>query len=392
MNLHILDKEVQEYISEHLDTDVLSLLFKKTPFPNVSFKELVEQIESKSKSKKKLPSWFSASNIYYPNKLNISQTSSETTADYKAGITYGKTLLDVTGGFGVDSYAFSKKIDRVYHLEENEELSQIASHNFKALKADAITVVSGDGLKFLSTSKIDFDWIFIDPSRRTKNKEKVFFLSDCQPDVTQHLDVLFSKSNNILIKAGPLLDLDAGTKELKYTKEIHIVAVNNEVKELLWVLKKGYDDSILVKTINLHKNDKQVFSFNLEEEKEATSTYSEPQTYLYEPNTATLKSGAYKLAGERHGLKKLNQHSHLYTSTQLSKFPGRIFKIQQVVPYNNKYFKSLGIKKANVTVRNFPISVASIRKKLKLKDGGENYLFFTKNMLDELIVISCKKT
>lgn len=391
MNKHILKSEVQDYILEHLHTDVLSLLFAKSPFQNVSMKELVEQIEAKAKSTKKLSTWFSTSNIYYANKLNISQTSSELTANYKTGIVNGKTLLDVTGGFGVDSYAFSKKVKQIYHLEENNELSTIASHNFKQLEALNIEVICGNGLSFLSDSNINFDWIYLDPSRRTEKQEKVYFLSDCIPDVTKHLDLLFSKSSNLLIKAGPLLDLDAGIGQLKNIFEVHIVGVENEVKELLWVLKKGYSGPIQVRTVNLIKNLKQEFVFYNHEEKHAVSEYSLPENYLYEPNAPILKSGAYRLLGERYGLKKLNQHSHLYTSTRLIEFPGRRFKIDEVIPFSKKRLKSFEFDKANITVRNFPITVSEIRKKTQLKDGGEIYLFFTKNSSSQLIVIKCTK-
>ncbi|MGB3152554.1 MAG: class I SAM-dependent methyltransferase [Maribacter sp.] len=354
-------------------------------------KELVEQIEAKAKSTKKLSTWFSTSNIYYANKLNISQTSSELTANYKTGIVNGKTLLDVTGGFGVDSYAFSKKVKQIYHLEENNELSTIASHNFKQLEALNIEVICGNGLSFLSDSNINFDWIYLDPSRRTEKQEKVYFLSDCIPDVTKHLDLLFSKSSNLLIKAGPLLDLDAGIGQLKNIFEVHIVGVENEVKELLWVLKKGYSGPIQVRTVNLIKNLKQEFVFYNHEEKHAVSEYSLPENYLYEPNAPILKSGAYRLLGERYGLKKLNQHSHLYTSTRLIEFPGRRFKIDEVIPFSKKRLKSFEFDKANITVRNFPITVSEIRKKTQLKDGGEIYLFFTKNSSSQLIVIKCTK-
>lgn len=391
MNEHLLQHEVQQFINDHLNTDVLSLLFTKSPFPNISIQELVEQIEAKSKSRKKLPTWFATSNIYYANKLNISQTSSETTADYKANLVSGKSLMDMTGGFGIDSFAFSKKMKRVIHLEENVLLSQTANHNFQKLRAENIEVIRGDAFQFLWDTSIEFDWIYLDPSRRTDTNEKVYYLSDCNPDVTKHLDYLFSKSQNILIKTGPLLDLDAGIGQLKHTHEVHIIGVENEVKELLWVLKKGYSGPIKIKTVNIGKKINHEFSFFLHEEQQAVSDFSSPRNYLYEPNATILKSGAYRLLGEQFGLCKLNQHSHLYTSAHLKEFPGRIFKIDKVIPYSKKNLKSIGIEKANITIRNFPISVSEIRKKTKIKDGGDIYLFFTKSIFDHLIIICCSK-
>ncbi len=391
MNKYLLQQEAQEFIDENLHTDVFALLFTKSPFPNISMQELVEQIEAKSKSRKKLPTWFATSEIYYANKLNISQSSSELTANYKANLVRGKSLLDMTGGFGVDSFAFSQKVDRVYHLEENIKLSQIAEHNFKKLKADNIEVITSDGFKFLLGSSKEFDWIYIDPSRRTDSNQKVYYLSDCTPDVTQHLDILFSKSNNILIKTGPLLDLDAGMRQLNHINKIHIVAVENEVKELLWVLKKGFSGPIEINTVNIDKKSNQEFSFYLQEEQQATSDYSLPQKYLYEPNATLLKSGAYRLIGQRFALKKLNQHSHLYTSVELKEFPGRVFKIDKVMPYTKKNMKSIGFGKANITIRNFPLSVAEIRKKTKLKDGGDVFMFFTRDSGKNLTIIICSK-
>lgn len=391
MNQHLLTDEVQRYILDNLNTDVLELLFTKSPFPKISIQELVEQIEAKAKCKKKLPTWFATSNIYYANKLNISQTSSEITANYKAALVDGKTLLDITGGFGVDSYAFSKKIENVYHLEENVNLSKIASHNFRQLKAENIKVIPGDGLQYVADNAVTYDWIYLDPSRRNDKNKRVYFLSECKPNVPQNLDALFTKTSNLLIKTGPLLDLEAGLEELKHVYAIHIIGVDNEVKELLWILKKGYTGPVQIKTVNLAKASIQEFSFLLHDEKEAVSTFSLPQEHLYEPNATILKSGAYRLAGKEFGLNKLHQHSHLYTSNELKDFPGRTFKIDWVIPYNKKSMKSLGFQKANITTRNFPISVAKIRKITKWGEGGENYLFFTKNQLEELIVISCEK-
>ncbi|MFS4457173.1 THUMP-like domain-containing protein [Maribacter sp. 2304DJ31-5] len=391
MNTYILKKEVQGYISDNLQMDPLKLLFKKTIFPHILQKELVEQIESKARSKKKLPTWFSREGIYYPNKLNISQTSSETTAEYKSKLVNGETLADLTGGFGVDSYAFSKKVKRVFHLEKNESLSAIAKHNFSILDANTIETFAEDGIKFLSMADQHFDWLYIDPSRRAKNNEKVYFLEDCEPNVIEHLELFLSKSPNILIKTGPLLDISTGLKQLKHTREIHIVALNNEVKEVLWILQRNYKDTVALKTINIKKEATETFDFKMEEEKNAQVHCSEPLTYLYEPNSSILKAGAYRLIGERFGLKKLHQHSHLYTSNELISFPGRRFKIGTLGPYNKKTMKSIGVKKANITTRNFPYSVAAIRKKTKLTDGGTRYLFFTTNLKKELIVLNTIK-
>lgn len=380
MNKNILHTGVQNFISENLNADIMSVLLRKDIFEHVSSKELVQQIESKKKCKKKLPLWFKTPKIYYPEKLNIEQTSSEITAQYKAEIVKGKSLLDMTGGFGIDSYYFSKKIDTVSHVEIDVNLAQISQYNFEVLGAKNIQNFNADGLSFLSQSDKQFDWIYIDPSRRNLKKGKVVFLEDYTPNITTHKDLLFSKADNILLKTAPLLDLSAGMKTLKHVKEIHIVAVNNEVKELLWWLNNGFMEEPIIKTINLKTNCREIFDFKTNEESQSASILSKPKKYLYEPNASLLKSGAFKLIGQRFKLEKLHQHTHLYTSDQYIDFPGRRFLISHVHPYNKSTMRAFAFQKANITTRNFPESVSSIRKKFKIKNGGDTYLFFFKNL------------
>ncbi|WP_394972536.1 class I SAM-dependent methyltransferase [uncultured Croceitalea sp.] len=369
----------------------MSVLLKKQQFEGVSQKELAEQLEAKKKSQNKLPTWFATPLIYYPNKLNIEQTSSEQTAKYKADIVRGKSLIDITGGFGIDSYFFSQKIDSTIHCEIDQNLSKIAAYNFKILGVENTTFKTKNGIEFLQHSNFKFDWIFADPSRRNDSKGKVFLLKDCLPNIPDELDVIFEKTKNVLIKTSPLLDIKQGISELQFVKEIHVIAVKNEVKELLWVLEKGYKGELKIKTVNLLKESQQNFDFTLSEEKTSTSEFASPATYLYEPNAAILKSGGFKAVGNSFKLQKLHEHSHLYTSNSLVDFPGRCFKISSVISYSRKDIAKLGLKKANVTTRNFPESVSTIRKKLKIMDGGENYLFFTTDINNQRIVIHCQK-
>ena len=391
MNTNILDKNVQEFIANNLNSDITKLILKGSPFEMVSIQELSNQIVSKQKAKSKLPSWFNVKNIYYPPKISIEQTSSETTASYKAKLVSGKSLIDITGGFGVDAFYFSKKFKNVIHSEINEELSKIVAYNYQQLKTDNIQTIASDGLEFLKNYPQKFDCIYIDPSRRNDLKGKVFLLKDCLPNVPENIDFLFTKSNTILIKNSPMLDISSTLNELKYVKEIHVVAVNNEVKELLFLLEKEYESIIQVKTVNLLKNNTQEFIFNIDSKQNLK--YSLPVNYLYEPNAAILKSGGFNEVASQYKTNKLHQHSHLYTSEELViDFPGRTFKIENIYPYNKKKLKKqLTISKANITTRNFPKSVAQIRIETKLKDGGDTYLFFTTNCNNELIVICCSK-
>ncbi|MBO3097950.1 class I SAM-dependent methyltransferase [Gelidibacter pelagius] len=391
MNSAILHPDVQDYINHNLKTDPTVLILKGISFAGVTTAEVVEQIEAKQKCEKKLPTWFQQPNIYYPNKLNIEQTSSEMTAEYKSRLISGKTLIDLTGGFGVDAYYFAKLFQQVTHCELDADLSGIVKRNFETLKVSNIITIAEDGLSYLENLPTDYDWIYVDPSRRHDSKGKVFFLKDCLPNIPEHLDILWSRSKNIMIKTSPLLDITIGLNELENVKTMHIVAVNNEVKELLWVLEHGFSGKVKIKTVNLKNSGTEHFEFFMEDEAQVESTYSEPLTYLYEPNSTIMKSGGFSSVSETFGVKKLHKHSHLYTSDTLIEFPGRAFKILKSIPYNKKKIKKLSIEKANITTRNFPDTVQNIRKLFKIKDGGAYYLFFTTDMNNEKMVLVCTK-
>ena len=378
MNSKILNTEVQNFINANLHEEISKIIFRGSPFDGITVQELANQILAKKKSEKKLPTWFQTKNIYYPEKISIEQTSSEVTANYKSKLVNGDSIVDLSGGFGIDSFYFSKKFNEVVHCEINNELSEIVTHNYKQLGINTIQTLAVDGISHIKNNETFYDWIYIDPSRRDDVKGKVFLLQDCAPNVPEELDVLFSKSENILIKVSPILDITSTLRELKNTKEVHIVALNNEVKELLFVLQKGFNQPIMIKTVNLLKENSQHFEFTLEDNTYSESIYSLPEKYLYEPNSAILKSGGFTIITEQFNVKKLHQHSHLYTSNELIDFPGRKFLINSIVPYNKKEIKKIiPNKKANITVRNFPKTVEQIRKETKIADGGDIYLFFT---------------
>ncbi|AWX45760.1 hypothetical protein HME9304_02790 [Flagellimonas maritima] len=369
----------------------MSVLLKKPIFEGISQKELAQQLEAKKKCENKLPTWFNTTKIYYPNKLNIEQTSSELTAQYKSTLINGKTLMDITGGFGVDSYYFSRRMEAVVHCEINPELSKIAAHNFWVLEQKNIDCFIEDGIEYLKLTNQKFDWIYIDPSRRDEKFGKVFLLKDCLPNLPKHLSMIFEKTKNVLIKTSPLLDISKGIKELNYVKEVHVIAIDNDVKELLFVLEFGFKGEITIKTINFVKGIENKFDFQLNEENHIICSFGQPERYLYEPNSAILKSGGFKSVGKVYGLKKLHLNSHLYTCKSLIAYPGRRFEILKTLAYNKKSIQSLSLKKANITVRNFPLSVAELRKKHQIKDGGDDYLFFTTIGKEKLTILKCKK-
>ena len=392
MNKAILNKKVQEFIDVNLRLDTNGLILMKSIFIEVSNKELAEQIIAKLKCKDKLPTWFGLESGLFPVKISIEQTSSEETAKYKASLISGKNIVDLTGGFGVDDFYFSRNFESIIHCELNPELSEITEHNFKELGVGNCTFFAGDGMVLLQNSEEKFDWIYLDPSRRSDVKGKVFLLKDCLPNVPDNLELLFLKSNNVMMKTSPLVDISQGISELKGVKEIHVVAVKNEVKELLWILEKESSGDILIKTVNLIGEDKQEFEFALSSEGNQDLKYSLPLHYLYEPNSAILKSGAFNQVSVQLELFKLNKHSHLYTSQDLIPFPGRSFEIKEVVPFQKKVLKKrFGGSKANITIRNFPKKVDELRKDLNIKDGGDVYLFFTTNRTGEKVCLVCGK-
>lgn len=385
----LLSQHIQQYIIENTGKPVTQLALQKNPFPDVEWTEVINQVAAREKAKDKLPTWFGAKNIIYPSRISVEQTSSEAAAKYKASLVSGESLIDLTGGFGIDDYYFSKTVNNVTHCELNVELSAIAKHNFKLLGADNIECVPGDSFDTLHVLDSKYDWIYIDPARRNDAKGKVFILKDCLPNVPQYLDTYFKYAHRILVKTAPILDISAGLAELHSVKEIHIVAVNNEVKELLWELQKGFTGTPELIAVNLTKDSEATFRASYEPADEAS--YSFPEKYLYEPNAAIMKSGAFDAVAHHYGIAKLHRHTQLYTSDELIPFEGRRFAVDNVIPYQKAEMKPLEGKKMNVTTRNFPLSVEDIRKKWKIKDGGDTYAFFTTNIKNEKVVLICSK-
>jgi 16S rRNA G966 N2-methylase RsmD len=390
MQLSLLSAEIQEYIHNSLQVNISKLALSKNPFPEVDWKEIINQIVSKNKSQHKLPTWFNTDNIYYPPSISIEQTSSEITAKYKSELIFGTSLIDLTGGFGVDDYYFSKKFERVIHCERNVALSEIVQHNYGVLNVNNITCLAQNSTEVIEQSENAFDWIYIDPSRRSDVKGKVFLLKDCLPNVPENLSLYFSKSQSILIKTAPILDITAGCMELENIKSIHIVAIENEVKEILWLLEKGYDDEIELFAVNIQKEKTDCNAFILGEHTPAR--FSLPQEFLFEPNAPLLKSGGVDYLCDALHITKLHPHSHLFTHSELVDFPGRRFSINEVLPFKKENLKKqLEGKKMNITTRNFPLTVEEIRKKYKIADGGTIYAFFTTNINNEKIVLICTK-
>lgn len=387
--LSFISSDVQAFIQNNLDTNPTELALKKNPFPSIDYPQLINQVIAKKKAKDKLPTWFNAKNIIYPTKISIEQTSSEITANYKATLIKGEKLIDLTGGFGVDDFYFSKHFKEVYHCELNKELSEIVAHNYTVLNQKNITCLHGDSLAILEQLNTSFDWIYIDPSRRSDIKGKVFLLKDCVPNVPELLEEYFKYADKILIKTAPILDITSGLNELNYVKKIHIVAVKNEIKELLWEIEYKYENEITISSVNI--DSETVHQFETIYRKEYLTTFSLPKKYLYEPNSAIMKSGNIEAVSGFYNLDKLHQHSHLFTSDTIIAFQGRSFQINDVLPFQKEHMKQFQNQKMNCTTRNFPLSVEEIKKKFKIKDGGTIFAFFTTNLNHEKIVLVCSK-
>ncbi len=357
-------------------------------------KKIRHQVLSRKKIQKKLPTLFNCNEIIYPISLSLEQSSSEITANYKAHLVKGKTFIDLTAGMGIDSLFFAKQFEKGILIERNKELAEIDLHNFFVLNQTNVEIAVGiDSIDFINQFNEQVDLIYIDPARRNEQGNKVVSLTEYEPNVVSILDKLFTISSNILIKTSPLLDISKAIAELKFVKQVHVISVENECKELVFHLEKDFEDEIKITTINFDKKENQVFEYLLKNEKESNSEYSEPLNYLYEPNASIMKAGAFKIIGQQLGIHKLHQHTHLYASENLVKnFPGRTFKIEAISKFDKKEIaKIIPEMKANIAVRNFPISTNEVKKKLGIKDGGTVYLFVTTNLKQEKIVIFNKK-
>ena len=388
----MLDDATIEFIAQHREEDVRTLALQAGRYPTVDMREAVTQIEGWQHAREKLPEWAAVEGIIYPPKISMEQCSSEKTAKYKAGLIEGKMFADLTGGFGIDFSYMARGFGEAFYIERNERLCEIARANFSRLGLDHTKVMNGNSEELFGTLP-HLDWIFVDPARRDSDGRKVVALSDCEPNVVE-LDLL-SKADMAMIKCSPMLDITMACRQLGSVSSVHIISVNNECKELLIILNSGNFTGITTHCVNILKDGgMQTFSFTQEEEDLASISYcSEVGKYLYEPNASIQKAGCPKSLGAHYHVDKLHPNSHLYTSIEhVHDFPGRTFEIVEVLGFSKadiKRVQSLG--KANITVRNFPENVQLLRKRLKLADGGENYIFATTLNDSSKVLIVCKK-
>jgi len=390
-----MNNETKEFIALHEKEDIFALKLKYRNIPGIDIELAIRQITGKQKIKSKVPLFYSNADILYPVQLSLEQSSSESTAQYKSSLCEGNRLVDLTGGFGVDCCFMSQGFKQVTYVERQEALCELAAHNFKAMGKNHIEVIHAQTEDYLATME-QADWIFIDPARRSTSGSKVVLLSDCEPNVLDLSELLREKANRVMIKLSPMMDISAALRDLPFTHEVHIMSVENECKEILLVMNRTIPEKVKVITINYSQNNgNQAFEFYIEDESMAVTSFtSQAGKYLYEPNAAIMKSGAFKLVGQRFNFLKLHMNTHLYTSNELVvDFPGRIFEVTNQWGNSKNELKELTARtpKANITVRNYPVSVDDLRKKLKIKDGGDQYLFACTLNNDQKAIIECKK-
>lgn len=409
-----IDDRTKDFISKHLKDDVNRLALAKFP-DDIDREFVVRQIHARQVLNKKLPSWAENDELIFPKKLSLEQSSSELTALYKKSllsdvdemariaicenqcqsVVMTKTLIDLTGGMGVDTAFLSDNFDHAFYVEMQEELCEIARHNFKVLNKN-ITVVNDNAEHFLQDCE-DVDCIYLDPARRDEYGRKMVSLHDCSPDVVELHDLLMKKAKRILIKVSPMLDIEMIKKELKDISEIHVVAVRNECKEILIAMQTHKESVSSINIIATDLREKWNIVFTEDEEQNSQWTLADNiKKYLYEPGAACMKAGCFKLLSQRYALDKLHRNSHLYTSDELvPDFPGRIFEVIDVMPFDKKAKKEISLRcqqpKANVAVRNFPLSTEELKKNLGLHDGGEFYIFGTTMKGENKVIVLTKK-
>jgi len=364
---------------KHLPANEVVLKLAKLPFALRTF--VAEQIQGYKKAKTKIPSFCENPNIIFPPKLNLEQSSSELTALWKAEniIRFADTLTDLTGGWGIDAWAFSKVCRKVMYVEQNETLANIAKHNFEVLACNNIEIFCDTASNFLTEFPFA-EWIYLDPARRDNTGKAIAQIGDCQPNVLELLPTIFQKTKNLLLKASPMLDIQQATEQLGAVQKVWAIAVENDCKELLFYLNpQAISQNIEIEAVNIQS--KQAFSTlqtNLLAEKETEITFSQPQKYLYEPNVAILKAGLFRYVGKHFGLAKLHPHTHFYTHQILrADFQGRIFEICDVLTHFD--WKSLQkmFPQAHLIARNYPLSVEQIRKQSRIQEGDDICLIFT---------------
>lgn len=390
-----MNEQTQRFIRENANKDIRTLALSGSKYPDVDMPFALDQIAGRQTARKKIPRWAAIDDVVYPPHLSMEQCSSEQTALYKASMVEGETLVDLTGGFGVDFSFMSCGFKKSIYVERQKHLCEIADSNFGVLKLTGANVVCGDGVEYLETLD-HVSWIYLDPARRNEHGGKTYAISDCMPDVTEIKDLLLAKADKVMVKLSPMLDWRKAVADLgNCVSEVHIVSVDNECKELLLIMQR---EAAELKVVCVNNDEVFVFgssddTFRSEGVKEWRSDATE-STYLYEPNASIMKAGCFAELERAFGARQVERNSHLFVSEHfIEDFPGRKFRVEKVTTLNKKDIKNAldGIVKANITVRNFPMSVEQLRKRLKIKEGGSDYIFATTLMDKSHVLLLCSR-
>ena len=406
-----MTEQEKDFIRNHRNEDVREFLLRYQTAPDFDIHEVAVQIKGWQTAQKKLPTWAATDGVIYPKHLSMEQCSSELTAGYKGEVMARivNSLMtdsqdecirfaDLTGGFGVDATIIAKALGNCHttFVERNEELCHIARHNFPLLGLNNVEVVCGVCESLLTEIPAQHV-LFIDPARRDTHGRKTFAIEDCTPDISAINGLLLEKGAAVMVKLSPMLDLAQARRTLTGVREIHIVGVNGECKEILLVMSSlsALDSPLTIQCVNITSEQTDIFTVSPDSEKASEPHYAhQTGLYLYVPNSSILKAGAFKSVGIEYRVEKLHRHSHLYTSSEMCKgFPGRIFEVVGVYPFNKTGIKLIREKvgKANITVRNFPLSVDELRKRMSIKEGGEDYIFATTLWDVSRVLILCRK-
>jgi hypothetical protein len=415
-----MNEQTQRFIRENANKDIRTLALSGSKYPDVDIPFALDQIAGRQTARKKIPRWADIDDVVYPPHLSMEQCSSEQTALYKASMVEGETLVDLTGGFGVDFSFMSCGFKKSIYVERQKHLCEIADSNFGVLKLTGANVVCGDGVEYLETLD-HVSWIYLDPARRNEHGGKTYAISDCMPDVTEIKDLLLAKADKVMVKLSPMLDWRKAVDDLgNCVSEVHIVSVDNECKELLLIMQRGAAE---LKVVCVNNDEVFVFgskggtspdpsqggengwsadnilssnfsseSPSLREGLGVGSLSTAP--YLYEPNASIMKAGCFAELERAFGARQVERNSHLFVSEHfIEDFPGRKFRVEKVTTLNKKDIKNAldGIVKANITVRNFPMSVEQLRKRLKIKEGGSDYIFATTLMDKSHVLLLCSR-
>lgn len=391
------NEELKAFILSHRTDNPLVLALQQKKYPHINMKFVAQQVEGFHMAKDKLPSLSLCDDFVYPPKLNREQCSSEATAVFKAEeYALDKTIADITGGLGIDSIFMSKTAKSVTYIEQNKELYNVAQHNFQALSLSNIECRYTDGIQFLKETDRHFDLIYIDPARRDDHGRKVSAFEYCTPNILENFDLLLSKTDLVLIKSSPMIDISVALSQLRNVVSTTVLSVRNECKEVLFLCSsKVTTSSTICRCVNIRTDGgMDELTFSRETETSLTIPYSATiNKYIYDPNVSLLKGGAFKTVAQTYNIAKLHRNTHLYTNSEIiKKFPGRVFEVIKELRLSAKEVAdNIPNGKAHVIVRNYPLGSQELQKKLQLKEGGELFVIALTKCDEKKTLLLCHR-